>query len=151
MTFIDQHRDLYGVEPICKVLSIASSTYYRHKELEPHPERRCERAKRDEQLVPEIQRVWSSNQSVYGAYKGWRKLNREDIPADRCTVERLMNWHGLVGATQGSLPDRHQHWAQSGSKQVDCIGLNRLAVLLNLRAKMADLALSEIRAHKEWG
>ena len=101
MTFIDQYRELYGVEPICKVLSIAPSTYHRHKELERHPERRCERAKRDEQMVPEIQRVWSSNQSVYGAYKVWRQLNREDIPAARCTVERLMNWLGLVGATRG--------------------------------------------------
>jgi hypothetical protein len=57
VAFIDQYRDVYGVEPICKELPIAPSTYHRHKTLARYPERRSARAKRDEQLMPEIQRV----------------------------------------------------------------------------------------------
>ncbi len=57
VAFIDQYRDRSGVEPICKELPIAPSTYHHHKTLEQHPERRSERAKYDEQLTPEIQRV----------------------------------------------------------------------------------------------
>jgi putative transposase len=95
--FIDQYRDRYGVEPIWKELPIAPSTYHHHKTLEQHPERRCERVKNDEQLTPEIQRVWLENHRNYGARKIWKQLNRESIPAARCTVERL----GLEGVRRG--------------------------------------------------
>lgn len=101
MDFIDQHRGAYGVEPICKVLPIAPSTYHRHKELEQHPERRSDRAKRDEQLAEEVRRVWEQNQCVYGAQKVWKQLKREGITTARCTVERLMNRLGLEGVRRG--------------------------------------------------
>ena len=99
--FIDLHRDDYGVEPICRVLPIAPSTYYAHKATQRDPERRSARAKRDEVLCAEIERVWTENQSVYGAYKVWRQLHREGIPAARCTVERLMRRLGLEGVVRG--------------------------------------------------
>lgn len=101
MAFIDEHRADHGVESICKVLPIAPSTYHRHKELERHPERRCNRAKRDEALSKEIQRVWDANHCVYGAHKVWKQLNRESIPTARCTVERLMGTLGLEGVRRG--------------------------------------------------
>lgn len=101
MDFIDQHRGAYGVEPICKVLPIAPSTYHRHKELEQHPERRSDRAKRDEQLAEEVRRVWEQNQCVYGAQKVWKQLKREGITTARCTVERLMDRLGLEGVRRG--------------------------------------------------
>lgn len=101
MAFIDEHRADHGVESICKVLPIAPSTYHRHKELERHPERRCNRAKRDEALSKEIQRVWDANHCVYGAHKVWKQLNRESIPTARCTVERLMGKLGLEGVRRG--------------------------------------------------
>ena len=88
MGFIDQHREAYGVEPICKVLPIAPSTYHRHKELAQQPGRRSDRAKRDEQLTAEVQRIWEQNHRVYGARKLWKQLNREGMPSARCTVER---------------------------------------------------------------
>ena len=101
MGFIDQHREAYGVEPICKVLPIAPSTYHRHKELAQQPGRRSDRAKRDEQLTAEVQRIWEQNHRVYGARKLWKQLNREGIPSARCTVERLMNRLGIEGVRRG--------------------------------------------------
>jgi len=74
VAFIDQYREQYGVEPICKELPIAPSTYRRQKALEHHPESRSVRAKRDEQLVPEIQRVWEESHRNYGARKVWKQL-----------------------------------------------------------------------------
>ncbi len=101
MGFIDQHREAYGVEPICKVLPIAPSTYHRHKELAQQPGRRSDRAKRDEQLTAEVQRIWEQNHRVYGARKLWKQLNREGIPSARCTVERLMSRLGIEGVRRG--------------------------------------------------
>jgi transposase InsO family protein len=101
VAFIDEHRDAYGVEPICDVLPIAPSTYYEHRARAEDPDRRPAREKRDEQLRPEIQRVWNDNQAVYGADKVWHQLGREKVAVARCTVERLMRDMGLCGATRG--------------------------------------------------
>ncbi|WP_176343174.1 IS3 family transposase, partial [Paraburkholderia bryophila] len=99
--FIDQHRDTFGVEPICKVLRIAPSGYRRHAAQLRDPSRRCARAIRDERLRPEIQRVWHANMRVYGADKVWKQMNRERIAVARCTVERLMKQLGLRGVMRG--------------------------------------------------
>ena len=99
--YIDNHRERFGVEPICKVLPIAPSTYYEHKDLECNPERRSDRAKRDERLMPEIERVWKENFEVYGVKKVWRQMKREDFAIARCTVGRLMKRLGLEGVTRG--------------------------------------------------
>ena len=74
--YIDDYRGQFGVEPICKVLPIAPATYYEHKALECNPERRSDRAKRDERLMPEIERVWKENFEVYGVKKVWRQMKR---------------------------------------------------------------------------
>ena len=100
--FIDDHRGVYGVEPICAVLPIAPSTYYEWKAAREDPSRRSLRAQRDERLRKEIRRVWDGNLSVYGTKKVWKQLNREGIPVARCTVERLMGELGLQGAVRGS-------------------------------------------------
>jgi len=101
VAFIDEHRADYGVEPICEVLPIAPSTYHRHKDQEQHPEHRSDRAKRDEHLAKDIQRVWDVNHCVYGVHKVWKQLNRESIPVARCTVERLMGKLGIEGVRRG--------------------------------------------------
>ena len=93
--FIDQHRDEHGVEPICKELPIAPSTYRRCKALERQPEKRSKRTRRDDQLCHDIQRVWEESDRNYGARKVWKQLGRESISAARCTVERLMKHLGL--------------------------------------------------------
>ncbi|WP_208456450.1 IS3 family transposase, partial [Burkholderia pseudomultivorans] len=99
--FIDQHRDTFGVEPICKVLRIAPSGYRRHAAQLRDPSRRSVRAIRDERLRPEIERVWRANMQVYGADKVWKQMNRERIAVARCTVERLMKQLGLRGVMRG--------------------------------------------------
>jgi len=98
---IDEHRERYGVEPMCAVLPMAPSTYFRHKTLAAHPERRSARAQRDEARQAAIQRVWDANYQVYGPRKVWRQLKREGIRVARCTVERLMRALGLRGAVRG--------------------------------------------------
>jgi transposase InsO family protein len=101
ITFIDENREEYGVEPICDVIEIATATYYEHKHQEREPDRRSNRAKRDEALEPEIQRVFDENYGVYGVRKVWKQLNREGIAVAKCTVRRLMAQMGLGGATRG--------------------------------------------------
>ena len=101
MTFLDEHRDAYGVESICSVLPIAPSTYYEQKARQADPDRLPARAKRDRVLSGEILRVWKENFGVYGAVKVWKQLAREGFAAARCTIERLMRKLGLQGAIRG--------------------------------------------------
>ena len=104
--FIDEHRESFGVEPICAELPIAPSVYYEAKRREREPERRSARAKRDEVLGPLIRRVWETNFGVYGARKVWRQLQREGVAVARCSVERLMRLEGLVGVVRGEKTRR---------------------------------------------
>lgn len=110
VAFIDDHREAYGVEPICQVLPIAPSTYYDAKARERDPARQPARVQRDRILRADIDRVWRANRRVYGARKVWKQLAREGIPAARCTVERLMRADGLRGVVRGrrvrtTIPD----------------------------------------------
>jgi len=99
--FIDDHRDRFGVEPICAVLPIAPSTYFLHQAQRRDPEQRSARAHRDDELRAAIQRVWDDNEQVYGPRKVWKQLRRDGIRVARCTVARLMNRAGLRGAVRG--------------------------------------------------
>ncbi len=101
IAFIDDHRGAYGVEPICKVLPIAPSTYRAHVAQRRDPGKLSRRAKRDAALKPEIARVFAENFEVYGVRKVWRQLGREGMPVARCTVERLMRSMGLQGVVRG--------------------------------------------------
>jgi putative transposase len=101
VAFIDDHRATYGVEPICAVLPIAPSTYHRHHAQQLDATRRSARAKRDDELRVEIQRVYDANFRVYGPRKVWRQLRREGHSVARCTVERLMRAMGLAGVVRG--------------------------------------------------
>jgi putative transposase len=101
--FIDDHRAVYGVEPICKVLPIAPSTYYTHVARKADPDLRPNRAWKDEALCAEIRRVWDENKQVYGVRKVWKQLLREGFRVARCTVERLMKRLGLRGVVRGKV------------------------------------------------
>ncbi len=83
MSFIDDHRKTYGVEPICRVLPIAPSTYYERKARQEDSSRLPARAQRDVGLRDRIQRVWKENFHVYGPRKVWRQLNHEDVKVAR--------------------------------------------------------------------
>ncbi|KQU50598.1 transposase [Bosea sp. Leaf344] len=111
IAFIDDHRQVHGVEPICKVLPIAPSTYHAHVAKRADPEKRSVRAKRDIALQPEIARVFAENFEVYGVRKVWRQMVRERFDVARCTVARLMRGIGLQGVIRGkpvrtTVPDK---------------------------------------------
>ena len=111
--FIDEHRGEHGVEPICDVLPIAPSTYCHHLAKRADPARRSDRARRDEDLRPEIRRVFEGNRSVHGARKVWRQLRREGFDVARRTVARLMKGMDIQGIIRGkphrtTIPDKKQ-------------------------------------------
>ena len=95
---IDEQREEHGVEPICRVLGIAPSTYYEVKRRQRDP---SARSRRDRWLLGEIRRVHAASGGLYGARKVWWQLAREDVGVARCTVERLMREAGLEGAVRG--------------------------------------------------
>jgi transposase InsO family protein len=101
ISFIDDHRQVYGVEPICKVLPIAPSTYRAQAARRRDPAKLPARAKRDAALMPEIERVFEENFRVYGVRKVWHQLKREGHHLARCTVARLMRGMGLRGVIRG--------------------------------------------------
>src|ERR687886_3035588 len=101
IAFIDEHRDVYGVEPICRVLPIAPSTYHAHAARRIDPSKASARARRDAALQVQIRRVFAANFGVYGVRKVWRQLAREGIAVARCTVARLMRKMGLQGVGRG--------------------------------------------------
>jgi transposase InsO family protein len=108
--FIEEHRSTYGVEPICRVLPIAPSTYYEHAARRRDPSRLPDRARRDAELCAQIGRVWQANRRVYGVRKVWKQMKREGRAVARCTVERLMAELGLQGVVRGrrcrtTIPD----------------------------------------------
>ena len=116
--FIDEHRDVFGVEPICAALQFAPSTYYAVKARQADPPAR---ALRDAELIVEIRRVHLASDGTYGAEKVWRHLRREDVEVARCTVERLMRAEGLEGVRRTrrrrtTVPDEQ---AQRPSDLVD--------------------------------
>jgi transposase InsO family protein len=101
IAFIDEHRARHGVEPICRVLPIAPSTYHTHAARRADPGKLPARARRDITLRTEIRRVYEENFRVYGVRKVWRQLLREGIAVARCTVARLMRAMGLQGVVRG--------------------------------------------------
>jgi putative transposase len=96
IAYIDANRDRFGVEPICRVLPIAPSTYHAARRRP-----RSARRRRDQELQVELRRVHAEHFGVYGARKVWRQLHREGIAVARCTVERLMRELGLEGVRRG--------------------------------------------------
>ena len=121
VSFIDEHREAYGVEPICSVLPIAPSTYYALKAKEADPSLRSARSIRDAELREAIERVWKENFGVYGARKVWRQLLREGIVAARCTVERLMREMGLQGALRQRRFKRTTIIDEASSRPLDLV------------------------------
>jgi putative transposase len=101
VSFIDAHREAYGVEPICAVLPIAPAWYYALKARARDPARQPARMRRDAGLGDHIGRVWRENREVYGVRKVWKQLQRDGHAVARCTVARLMRQLGLAGVVRG--------------------------------------------------
>ena len=104
IAFIDEQRAVHGVEPICKVLPIAPSTYHDHSAKQADPSRTPARWRSDAELIVAIRRIWDENFQVYGVRKVWRRLRRAGLDVARCTVARLMRRMGLKGAARDKAP-----------------------------------------------
>lgn len=101
MSFIDAHREDLGIEPICRELAIAPSSYHEHSRRLADPDRRPARARRDDEIKAQIKRVHEASSGLYGARKVWHQLLRDGVAVARCTVERLMAAMGLAGVRRG--------------------------------------------------
>lgn len=133
MEFIDKHREqLGGVEPICRVLQVAPSTYHGAKSRPP-----SRRAVRDAALKARILKVYDDNFQVYGARKIWRQLRREGTVVARCTVERLMRQLGIAGVVRGK-PRRTTVADPANPVPADLLGRDFTAAAPNTRW-VADL------------
>jgi putative transposase len=103
MAFVDQHRERFGVEPICRALQIAPSTYWARQARRRQP---AARTLSERQVLAEIRRIHEQSRGLYGARKVFWQLRREGIAVARCTVERLMRAHGLQGVGLASADTR---------------------------------------------
>ncbi|SDF06678.1 HTH-like domain-containing protein [Agrobacterium pusense] len=101
ISFIDEHRSVLGVEPICRLLPIAPSTYYEVIANRTDVDRLSARERNDIAMKVEIRRVFNENFQVYGVRKVWRQLQREGYDIARCTVARLMRTMGIQGVIRG--------------------------------------------------
>ena len=107
IAFIDDHRTSHGVEPICRELPIAPSTYHTEIARRADPSKAPPRVRRDVALRGKIRRVWEENFGVYGVRKVWRQLGREGVSIARCTVARLMRQMDLQGIVRGKISENH--------------------------------------------
>jgi putative transposase len=142
VTFITEHRSRWGVEPICRVLRIAPSSYYAALRRLPSGRRR-----RDEALQVEIRRVWEEHRCVYGADKVWAQLKREGIPVARCTVERLMRGLGLRGVVRGKRRVRTTVGDETTGRSPDLVARQFRAPAPN-RLWVGDLTY--VKTHSGW-
>lgn len=100
--FIDDEKQHYGVESICRILPIAPSTYYRIKDEQDNPEKQSRRKQSDKHLMAQIKQIWQASGCRYGIRKVWNKLKQDGMPKlGRCTVERLMKQLGIQGVWRG--------------------------------------------------
>jgi putative transposase len=111
IVFIDDHRAVHGVEPICRVLPIAPSTDHARAAVQADPAKGSARSRRETELWAEIRRVHEANFGVHGVRKVWRQPGREGVLVARCTVARLMRQLGLQGVIRGettrtTVPDK---------------------------------------------
>jgi len=97
----EDHCTVFGVGPICKVLPIASSTYYARVAVESDPDRASDRAKKDVGDRKDVERIYDASSQRYGARKIWHALRREGKDIARCTVERLMKAMEIQGVVRG--------------------------------------------------
>ena len=101
MSFIDSHREELGIEPICRELAIAPSSYHEHASRLADPAKRSARARRDDEIKQQIKRVHDDSSGLYGTRKVWHQMRREGATVAKCTIERLMRAMGLAGVRRG--------------------------------------------------
>ena len=139
--YIDNHKEEFGVEPICRVLQFAPATYYAASSRPASA-----RQRRDEELKVEVGRVWEENRRVYGADKVWTQLKREGTAIARCTVERLMRELGIAGVVRGKVV-RTTFGDETAVRPADLVERQFRAEAPN-RLWVADLTY--VKTHSGW-
>ena len=84
ISFIDDHRKELGIEPICRELAVAPSSYHEHESRLADPDKRPARARRDDEIKEQIARVHEASFGLYGTRKVWHQLRREGIKVSKC-------------------------------------------------------------------
>jgi putative transposase len=142
VSFIGEHKARWGVEPICRVLEVAPSTYYAATTRPP-----CARKQRDEVVKGEIRRIWTEHFGVYGADKVWAQLRREGRRVARCTVERLMRTLGLRGVVRGKTSVKTTTLDETAARPADLVKRQFHAAAPNT-LWVSDLTY--VRTHAGW-
>ena len=142
MKFITEHKARWGVEPICREVRIAPSSYYAALRRPASA-----RQRQDERLKVAIRRVWEEHRRVYGVDKVWAQLRREGLPVARCTVERLMRALGLRGVVRGKTSVRTTNVDQTSERPLDLVARQFRAPAPN-RLWVADLTY--VKTHSGW-
>jgi putative transposase len=114
--FIDQHRDRFGVEPICRTLGVSASAYYHRARGQRSP-----RELEDERLIEVIRVTHKRNYEAYGYRRTWKALLRAGESAPRCQVQRLMRTHGIRGAKRRGKPWRTTKSDPNASRRPDLV------------------------------
>lgn len=114
--YIEEHRGRFGVEPICETLGVSASAYYHRKTAVP-----SRRAVADERVLARIREMHRANYEAYGYRRMWKALHREGEPVARCTVQRLMAEHGIVGAKRRGKPWRTTTPDPDGRRRPDLV------------------------------
>jgi putative transposase len=140
--FIREHRERWGVEPICRILQVAPSSYYAAISRPLAARRR-----RDQVLQGAIRRVWDEHRQVYGADKVWAQLKREGATVARCTVERLMRQLGLRGVVRGTTHVRTTVADEASTRPLDLVARQFRAPAPN-HLWVADLTY--VKTHSGW-
>ena len=96
IAFIDDHRDVFGVGPICRVLEIAPSTFYAFKAVERDPGLASDRIRQDRLDMAAIKDAFDGSRGRYGARKVWHQLRRSGHGIARCTVRAADEGHGVT-------------------------------------------------------
>ena len=132
--FIDQHRDRFGVEPICRTLGVSASAYYQRAKDEPSA-----RAIEDHRLLGVIRETHKNNYEAYGYRRTWKALRRAGESAPRCQVQRLMRAHGIQGAKRRGKPWRTTIADPDAVRRPDLVGRDFTAEAPN-RLWVGDLS-----------
>jgi putative transposase len=132
--FIDEHRDRFGVEPICRILGVSASAYYHRRSGD-----RSERGVQDERLLFRIREVHKANYEAYGYRRTWKALLRAGERVPRCQVQRLMRSHGIQGAKRRGKPWRTTKPDPNAQRRPDLVQRKFTAIESN-RLWVGDLS-----------
>ncbi|ARC89595.1 hypothetical protein B5V46_13775 [Rhodovulum sp. MB263] len=128
--FVDEFREEFGVEPICRVLPIASSTFHARKAAARDPSRASPRMRRDAGLKDKIRKIWSDNRKLYGARKVWHTLKRDNVAAARCSGpgrrcrtssgRQCTVWIGTITSASSDRSDTSRRSRPNGGILIGC-------------------------------